>query len=199
MKKLFLLSACVLSLFSASYASAQTMSATSAPVTMTAIVPEFIGLNVVSANPILFDFTAYAQSISNGEAGMSISAASTSSMPSWTLNYNLKHRDVTVCAYASDLAGTGTNNSVISSKFIGARSIQGGSPWVWFGAVGTCHDQPNAIMLDQIKGATSSANANNRLPRSEGFVDFTLDLSPAGYAPLPDTYTGHLYIVAQAI
>ena len=178
------------------------MSATSTPVTITAFVPEFIGLTAVNAAPVMFDFTGYQDHIANGETNV---GAIAKSVPTWTLNYNLKHRTVTVCAYASDLMGTQSGS--IPAAYLAGQSVQNGSPQAFFGIAETnCTDKPNAILLDQIKGATSSVNTFAGKTRLEGFLTLQLNSNPGnnqfgstGLVPAPDTYTGSLYIVAQAI
>ena len=215
MKKFLSLTAIlVLALFAAT-ASAQ-MTATSSAVQMKAIVPEYLGLTAVNTAPVVFDLNNLSkesqEQFANGYSGVMTIAPSA---PTWTMSYNLNHRTVTVCAYASDLIGAGTSahDSIgrIPAAFINGQSVQSamndGHGYVWFASNASCTGgQGAAVLLDKIVGATSSFNTETTHVRPEGFQMLQINTNPGnhqfgstGLVPAPGTYLGTLYIVAQAI
>ena len=176
-------------------ASAQT-SATSGAVTIKAIVPEFIGLTAVQVSPVVFDFTGYQDRIAAGDKNVLWAMVDQGALPRWNMNYNLRNKTVTVCAYASDLMG---NGDMIKAEILVGQSLNMGSAYQNF-IKGTVCSNGNAILLDQIKGATSSMNTNHGQPILEGFKLLQLNTNADGaHVPTPDTYTGSLFIVAQTI
>jgi hypothetical protein len=213
MKKMFLAFAAVLTLFAAT-ASAQ-LTATSKPVVMKAIVPEYIGLAAVNTAPVVFDFNLASKATQEQLAeGYSNLMAISPTAPSWQLTYNLRQRTVTVCAYATDLLSAEFHPltlNKIPSTFINGTSLQAAgndaNGYVWFGKNASCGTGfGNAVMLDQVKGATSTFNTGFPAGKPEGFSMLQVNVNPGnhllgstGAVPAPGTYLGVLYIVAQAI
>ena len=176
----------------------------STSVTMTAVVPEYLALtHAVNADAVMFNFgTDNSVDARNISAGWHNGVASQSS-PSWGLEYNLRiGRSITVCAYATNFLGTTSGTTaVIPVNYLSGTSLQGNKASASFGAVSECSAQPGAILLDKISGADATSTGNRfGVPRPEGFSSMVLIPSAAGdYVPTPDTYSGTLMIVAQAI
>jgi hypothetical protein len=214
-KKLFFVLALALIALISTSASAQ-LTATSSPVQLKAIVPEYLGLNAVNTSPVIFDLsTASIQTQQQLADGYTNIMSIAPSAPTWTMDYNLNHRTVTVCAYASDLVGVGptvtSSAGKIPAVFINGTSVQATANdshgYVWFGANANCTGGTGAaVLLDQISGATSSFNTLTGHTRPEGFSLLQININPGnhmfgstGLVPAPGTYFGTLYIVAQAI
>lgn len=213
MKKILFTLAAVLTLV-ATTASAQ-LTATSKPVIVKAVVPEYIGLTAVNTAPVVFDFRASSKVTQEQLAeGYTNLMAISPSAPSWQLTYNLRQRTVTVCAYATDLLSAEFHPltlNKIPSAFINGTSLQASANdangYVWFGKNASCSTGfGSAVMLDQVKGATSSVNTGFPTGKPEGFSLLQVNINPGnhmfgstGAVPAPGTYLGVLYIVAQAI
>ncbi len=205
MKRFFTLTAIlVLALFAAT-ASAQ-LTATSAPVQMKAIVPEYIGLHVANTAAVVFDYSLMSDvskdQFVQGYSGIMMIAPTA---PSWNLVYNLSNRTVTVCAYATDLTPT-TGSDIIPATYINGIPLQsttlGGGGYVFFGQNNAgCGAGPGAsTMIDKITGAKSSYKNEPTHMRPEGFSMLQINAHEGtDTVPLPGTYLGTLYIVAQAI
>jgi hypothetical protein len=107
MKKILFAIVAVLALTLSSSAFAQRhhhgLSATSNPVQMKAIIPEYIGLDGVNTSPVIFDFGKGPDQRDTIASGYTNLMAIAPTAPSWKLTYNLRQRTVTVCAYATDL------------------------------------------------------------------------------------------------
>lgn len=201
MKKVMFVLLAVTLLCSLSFAAGPngSMSA-SKSVTLKAIVPEYLALNVVNADPVMFDFRG-------GENALHIASGwhngvASLTNPSWGLVYNLRiNRTITVCAYATDFQGTTSGTTaVIPVNYLSGTSLQSGNN-ASFGANADCTAQLGAILLDKISGADATSSGNRfGIPRKEGFSSMFLIPSAAGdYVPTPDTYRGRLMIVVQAI
>jgi hypothetical protein len=216
MKKMFLALSLVALTLSATYVSAeQGLTATSAPVIMKAIIPEYIGLTAVNTSPVVFDFSIASKTTQQQlAAGWSNLMAIAPTAPSWNLVYNLRQRQVTVCAYASDLLGAEFHPltlNKIPATFINGTSLQAqgndASGHVWFGKTASCTTGfGDSVMLDQVKGATSTFNTGFKDGKPEGFSMLQINANPGnhllgstGAVPAPGVYLGVLYIVAQAI
>jgi hypothetical protein len=215
MKKILAITAAIcLGLFSLS-SQAQKLSATSEPVVMKAIIPEYLGLTAVNTAPVVFDFNlASKQSQEQLAEGYTNLMAIAPTAPSWKMTYNLRQRTVTVCAYATDLLGAEFHPltlNKIPAAFINGTSLQASANdkngYVWFGKNASCSTGiGQAVLLDQITGATSSVNSGFPTGKPEGFSLLQVNVNPGnhmfgstGAVPAPGTYLGVLYIVAQAI
>ena len=209
-KSLSLTAIFLLALFAVS-ASAQ-LTATSGPVQVKAIVPEFIGLYPVATAPVVFNVDSdTGERLAQGQTNlMSIAPAA----PTWTMSYNLSKRTVTVCAYATDLIGVGPSvtSSIgkIPAAFINGTSVQAAANtngYVFFGSNASCTNSgAAAVLLDKVVSATSSYNTEPTHSRPEGFSLLQINVRPGNgqfgstdVVPAPGTYLGTLYVVAQAI
>jgi hypothetical protein len=198
MKKTFFAFALLFVFATVAFAQHSVMTAHSKPVHMSVTIPEYIGLNPANTAPVRFNqFTDHvADRIADGETNL---IAISRTAPSWKLEYNLKtSRTVTVCAYASDLKGAGSDT--IPATFISGQSINKNTGWQWFGAAADCTQGANALLLD--KFASNGSSLNNGGDLTEGFSTIQVNVVPGNMGlpvPTPDTYRGHLYIVAQAL
>jgi hypothetical protein len=183
LKKAFLVALSVALLSSVSFAAGPT-TANGGPVTLTAIIPSYLGFTGPSVSSVTFDYTNLGVGLAMGLPITKLASA----LPSWTLIYNLSGQPtITVCAYASTLAGSGTNTIPTSSIY---GSPNGSNSPAQFNGNG-CGQSGNAIVMDTIANATSSTG------KSEAFTGMFLQ-TPNGSVIPPDTYTGTLSIVAQA-
>ena len=198
MKKTILAFTLLFAFVTVAFAQHSVLTAHSKPVHMSVTIPEFIGLTPANTSPVRFNQFAdhIANRISGGQTNL---MAISKTAPSWKLNYNLKAtRTVTVCAYASDLQGAGTDK--IPATFISGQSINRNTGYQWFGAAADCTQGANALLLD--KFASNGSSINNGGDLTEGFSTIQVNVIPGNMGlpvPTPDTYRGHLYIVAQAL
>lgn len=181
MKKVFLAAMFAALLTSVGFAAGPT-TATGGPVTLSAIIPAYIGFGSPNVSSVTFDYTNMGIDVAMGQPITKLASAD----PSWTLIYNLAGKPtITVCAYASDLTGTlgGTiQGSQLYASPNGAGSVQ-------FNGSGC--GQANAVTMETIPDATSS------IGRTESLKQLFMQ-TPSGTVVAPDTYTGTLSIVAQA-
>jgi len=166
-----------------SFAGGPTTTATGGAVTLTAIIPSYIGFTSPNIQSITFDYTIDGLALAMGLPVTKLAGTN----PSWTLLYNLSGKPtITVCAYATALTGSGTN-SIPASSVYGAPN---GGATLQFNGSG-CGQTGNAIVMDTINGATFNTG------KTEAFTGFFLQ-TPNGAVVPPDTYTGTLNIIAQA-
>lgn len=159
---------------------------TGAPVALTAIIPSYIGFLAPNVSSVTFDFSALGLNVATG---LNITKLAPGTNPSWTLMYNLAGKPtVTVCAYVTPLAGSGTNSFAFTGADLYAAPNGGAS--AQFNATG-CGQTGNAVVMDTISSATFNTG------KSEAFSGMFLQTPGGGVVPPPDTYTGTLTIVAQ--
>lgn len=181
MKKVALVALLCACLSSVGFAANPT-SATGGPVTLTAIIPAYLGFGLPNVSSVTFDYTNIGSMVATGGP---ITKLATTPLPSWTLTYNLSGKPtVTVCAYATPLAGS--TYSIPTSSIFAAPN---GKATVQFTGDG-CGQTGNAIVMDTIANATSSTG------KAEAFTGM-FSQTPSGVVVPPDTYTGTLNIVAQ--
>lgn len=152
------------------------------PVTLTAIIPSYIGFNAPTVNNVMFDYTNLGLSVATGLPITKLASA----LPGWSLMYNLANKPtITVCAYATPLSGSGATSIPTSSIY----AAPNGGATVQFTGDG-CGQSGNVIVMDTIANAASSTG------KSESFTGMFMQ-TPNGTVIPPDTYTGTLNIVAQ--
>jgi|SRR5579859_13792 hypothetical protein len=142
--------------------------------TLKAISPAYISLQPTNSPTITFNFTPGTNN------------ANADQKPGVSMAYNLKNSTVTVCAYlAGDLVGT-DGGGVIAPGSLNAILPSGTVQFTK-----TCAGNSNAITVDTIHNATQASGV------SESFWLFLA--VPGNFPPAPDTYTGTMNIVAQAL
>lgn len=157
----------------ASIAVAAPAPSTSTPVTLRAVVPEFLSIQSSGAPQVNFSFDAASPNWANGD-----------NQPAYTLSYNLTGETVTVYAFATPLVGQTDSTHVIPASAINA--LVAGKTLTFSGTV---LGQNNAIPL------TTISNAVQQNGQSVTFQGMFLATSSR---PLVDTYQGTMTFVAQA-
>ena len=164
------------------------VTANGGPVTLTAIIPSYIGFSGPSVQSVTFDYTNLGLPVAMGLPTTKLAAGAS---PSWTLIYNLPNKPtITVCAYASALTGESNSANVIPTSSIYSATGNSGNQAFQFNGTG-CGQSGNAIVMDTIANATSSTGT------AESLVGMFMQ-TPNGTVIPPDTYTGALNIIAQA-
>lgn len=146
---------------------------TSTPVTLRAVVPEFISIQSSGAPQVNFNFDPANPNWANGD-----------NQPAYTLSYNLAGETVTVYAFATPLVGQADATHVIPASAINA--MVAGKTLTFSGTV---LGQNNAIPLATISNAVQQSGQNVAF---QGMFLTTSD------RPLVDTYQGTMTFVAQA-
>ena len=155
------------------------------PVSLTAIIPSYIGFSTPSVSSVTFDYSNFGSAV---VTGLNITRNATGASPSWTLMYNLVNSPtVTVCAVAQPLVGQNSGTQISPAQIFAATQSSGSQA---FQFNQTCAGQPNAILLDSIQHATSSTGT------TESLVGMFMQ-TPNGTVLTPDTYVGSVNIIAQ--
>jgi hypothetical protein len=186
------------------------LTATSDPVQLKAIVPEYIGLTPINTAPVVFNFKHLSDADKDAfVSGGYVNNLTGSSAPTWNLKYNLKHRTVTVCAYATDLtnaAKTEAGSTIASYLILGVPTqfTQGNGRWFSPNAGCTANMGTGSIVMDVIPDATSTFNTGNPTGILEGFSLMQIagngsDWHTKNAVPAPGIYLGVMYVVAQAL
>jgi len=170
-KKFFAITSILVLALLAVSASAQTSNMKS--VTLKAISPEYITLSQTMSPTITFTFQP-GSTFANGDQN-----------PGLSLQYNLaSSKTITVCAYLSgDLVGTNSAN-IIPMKDVNFNVGNPGTQQF----TGTCGTIPNAVTWTQFSGqqGTTAVSSTGMFIATGG-----------AFAPVPDTYTGTMNIIAQ--
>ena len=179
MKKVIFV-ALVLALFSAAFASAETITSNVQTVALNAVIPEYLTLDQPTAAAVNFAIQPMSGAPTPGDV-----------QPSFNTNYSLKPgRVMVVCAYLSGpltgaLAG---NPDTISTKSVQAKFNDSGS-FTSFDGNMACGQ--SAGLIAQTFTATPTIHTGVWLNK--------VALQILGFqAKIPDTYTGTLNLVAQA-
>jgi hypothetical protein len=146
---------------------------TSTPVTLRAVVPEFLSIQSSGAPQVNFNFDPANPNWANGD-----------NQPAYTLSYNLTGETVTVYAFATPLVGEADSTHVIPPSAINAL-VAGKT----LNFSGTVLGQNNAIPL---------ATISNAIQQNGQSVTFQGMFLATSGRPLVDTYQGTMTFVAQA-